>query len=203
MTGTLEDWAGARHLSLTLLFTDIVSSTALGQSRGDDVWIRELAEHFSAGRNAAEGYDHHVVKVIGDAFMIAFRNSVEAVEFGLSFSKNTGIPHIGIRVGIHSGRVEIMDNDIYGLNVNKAARIQSHSKSEGILISDPIKEDYVKAKGIASRRLFREIDTELKSFGQTKLWRVEDSELRAVYLATSRTRKLVEIEARRASLTYR
>ncbi len=206
MTVSLEDWAGARHLSLTLLFTDIVSSTALGQSRGDDVWIRELAEHFSAGRNAADGYDHHVVKVIGDAFMIAFRNSVEAVEFSLSFSKNTGIPHIGIRVGIHSGRVEIMDNDIYGLNVNKSARIVSHESlgsAEGILISDPIKEDYVKAKGIASRKLFRGIDAKLKNFGQTKLWRVEDSDLRAIYLATSRERRRVEMEARRASLSYR
>jgi class 3 adenylate cyclase len=203
MTTSLEEWAKARHLSLTLVFTDVVSSTLLGQSLGDDIWINDLADHFRSGREIAADFDHHVVKVIGDAFMIAFRNSVEAVEFALRFSKNTGRPHIGIRVGVHIGRIRIMDDDIYGLNVNKAARIQSHGAAEGILLSQPIMEDYVKAKGVASRNLFQEIDTDLKSFGQTKLWRVEEQELKAGYLAARRARLLIWKQTARATIINR
>ncbi len=191
MTRSLEDWAGVKHLSLTLVFTDIVSSTALGQSIGDDRWIVDLAEHFRIGRKLAAEFDHHVVKVIGDAFMIAFRNSVEAVEFALAFSKNTGRDYIGIRAGIHTGRVEIMDNDIYGLSVNKAARIQSHSQREGILTSDPVKEDYVKAKGVIARGLFFPATGEVKNFAGTQLWQVLNAGLKSTYIATYKQRKNV------------
>jgi class 3 adenylate cyclase len=199
MKTSLQDWTGAKHLSLTLLFTDIVDSTVLGGSLGDDTWIVDLAEHFRIGRMLADQYDHHVVKVIGDAFMIAFRNSVQAVEFAVEFSKNTGRPYIGIRVGIHTGRVEIMDNDIYGLNVNKTARIQSENQKEGILVSDPIKEDFVKARGSSSRRFFRPMESTLRSFGRTPLWTFTDSDLKTVYLETGKARKRIKMEALRNS----
>ena len=43
---TLEEWAGSKHLILTLVFTDIVGSTEIGNSLGDTKWIEDLFVHF-------------------------------------------------------------------------------------------------------------------------------------------------------------
>src|SRR5262245_56274467 len=55
--GTLEDWAGSQHLSLGLLFTDIVKSTEIGRKRGDKKWINDLFKHFTKGREIASQFD--------------------------------------------------------------------------------------------------------------------------------------------------
>ena len=47
--------------------------------------------------------------------MMAFRTSTDAVDFALAFLMDTGVDHIGIRVGINSGQVHLRENDIYGL----------------------------------------------------------------------------------------
>ena len=87
--------------------------------------------------------------------MMAFRTSSEAVDFAVDFSINTGVPYIGIRVAIHMGEVQIRENDIYGLNVNFASRIQSKIEHEGILVSERVKEDYSTTTGTSPRIRFQ------------------------------------------------
>lgn len=167
---TLEQWAGAVHLGLTLVFTDIVSSTKIGIRLGDDRWIENLFTHFSRGREIAAQYDCYVVKSIGDAFMVAFRRSTEAVLFAMDFSIDTGVDHIGIRVGINSGDVQIRENDIYGLNVNYTSRVQHALEREGILVSNSVKNDFEKRFGATSEVRFIQKPTMLESFGRENLW---------------------------------
>jgi class 3 adenylate cyclase len=183
---TLEEWAGSRHLSLTLLFTDIVKSTSIGVRLGDGKWIEDLFVHFNQARGLAIRYDSYVVKVIGDSLMIAFRTSTEAVDFALEFATFTGVDYIGIRVGINSGQVQIRENDIYGLNVNLTSRIQQSLPNEGIRVSTPVKEDYESVQG-KSRFFFSE-EIELASFGKKTLWRADSSELREAWLTQARAR---------------
>lgn len=90
MIQTLEEWAHSSRLNLALVFTDIVDSTAIGQKLGDNDWVQYLAAHFIRGRKLASEYHGFVVKVIGDAFMVAFHNSSDALEFSVEFSKDTG-----------------------------------------------------------------------------------------------------------------
>src|SRR5438067_544698 len=94
---TLEEWARAPYLGLTLLFTDIVDSTKIGIKLGDDRWIENLFVHFTRARAIASQFDCYVVKSIGDSFMVAFRRSTEAVLFAIDFSIDTGVDYIGIR----------------------------------------------------------------------------------------------------------
>lgn len=185
---TLEEWAGTKRLNLALVFTDIVDSTAIGQIRGDYVWVQDLALHFSRGRELASKYDCYVVKVIGDAFFVAFRNSTDAVDFAIEFSKDTGVDFIGIRIGIHSGQVHIMENDIYGLNVNKTARIQSSIEKEGISVNDSIKEDFIKAHGSNASLKFISNSVEIKNFRNSRIWKAENSELTESYKKTNKRR---------------
>ena len=52
---TLEEWAGSKHLILTLVFADIVGSTEIGNSLGDTKWIKDLFVHFKRARSSV-GY---------------------------------------------------------------------------------------------------------------------------------------------------
>ena len=162
---TLEEWAGSQNLNLTLVFTDIVDSTAIGRRLGDRAWIEDLFRHFSQARSLASHYDCYVVKVIGDSLMMAFRTSTDAVDFAVTFLVDTGVAHIGIRVGINSGQVHIRENDIYGLNVNFTSRVQHALPREGILISNSVKRDCEKTFGIDSPVRFNPREENLKSFG--------------------------------------
>jgi|SRR5882672_1297562 len=175
---TLEEWAGSQHLILGLVFTDIVSSTEIGIKRGDAKWIDDLFAHFSMGRQIAACFDSYIVKVIGDSLMVAFRTASEAVSFSVNFAENTGVEHIGIRVGINSGDVEIRENDIYGLNVNFTSRVQHALPRDGILAANSVKEDYEKRFGAGSGVRFIRREENLKSFGMKTLYLVHASALR-------------------------
>jgi len=167
---TLEGWAGAQNLALTLVFTDIVDSTNIGIKLGDTTWIENLMEHFSVARGIALMYDSYVVKVIGDSLMLAFRTSSEAVQFATGFSLDTGFDYIGIRVGIHSGEVEIRENDIYGLNVNFASRVQHALPGEGILSTESVKRDYERRLGTNTGVKFIPRVVDMKSFGKETVY---------------------------------
>jgi hypothetical protein len=121
--------------------------------------------------------------------MVAFRTSTEAVDFAVNFSLDTGLEYVGIRAGVHSGQVRIVDNDIYGLNVNKAARIQSSVEKEGICVSDSIKEDYVKAYGNNSTVKFSLSGVAIKNFKNICLWCVRSRDLIHAYIEMSKKRK--------------
>ena len=193
--GTLEKWAGSQHLGLTLVFTDIVDSTLIGVKLGDDKWINDLFVHFSRAREIASGYDCFIVKVIGDSLMMAFRTSSQAVKFAMDFATNTGVDHIGIRVGINSGEVQIRENDIYGLNVNFTSRVQSASARERVLVSNSVKRDYEKTLGTGSSISFRKYETDLKSFGRETLWKAgTDSWFAAIKTQRKVRRTLLDIQ---------
>jgi class 3 adenylate cyclase len=162
---TLEDWAKAQYLTLSLVFTDIVDSTKIGIRLGDAKWIEVLFEHFSTARSIGLMFDSYVVKAIGDSLMIAFRRPSEAVQFAIRFAEQTGVDYIGIRVGIHTGEVEIRENDIYGLNVNHASRVQHALEREGIYVTKSVKDDYENRFGLNSDVRFIPREEILKSFG--------------------------------------
>jgi class 3 adenylate cyclase len=185
---TLEEWAGSKHLSLTLVFTDIVESTKIGRRLGDTDWIEDLFLHFSRARELAANYDCYVVKVIGDSLMMAFRAPSDAVKFGVDFSINTGVDYIGIRVAINSGEVQIRENDIYGLNVNFASRVQRAIPREGILVSNSVRRDYDKTMGSSFAIKFLEEEKDLKDFGKEILCRAISPDLRNAWLAQREAR---------------
>lgn len=167
---TLEGWAGSENLNLTLVFTDIVDSTLIGKKLGDRRWIEDLFVHFSQARSLTAFADCFVVKAIGDSLMMAFRTSTDAVDFALAFLMDTGVDHIGIRVGINSGQVHLRENDIYGLNVNFTSRIQHAVPGEGILVSNSVMRDYQKTFGLDSPVKFIPRKVNLKSFGEETLY---------------------------------
>ena len=145
---SLQQWAGVEdwnpRTTLAVLFTDIIDSTTLARTVGDKTMFEMLVNHFNVAREEIVEYDAFEIKIIGDAYMAAFRTADAALQFALHFRAYTGDPRIAIRVGIHVGPVRIKEDDIYGLMVNYAARL-SHVQvpgEEGIFISDSAKSEH-------------------------------------------------------------
>ena len=109
--------------------------------------------------------------------MITFRASTEAVAFALGFAAATGVDHIGIRVGINAGQVQIRENDIYGLNVNLTARVQHILPAEGIVTTKSVRQDYENRVGTDSGVRFIRREVDLKSFGKQEVHLIRTASL--------------------------
>lgn len=202
---SLQEWAGVPdydpRATLAVVFTDIIDSTTLTRTVGDRAMFDLLVNHFESARTCLlADFDAIEIKLIGDAYMAAFRTSDAALQFALMFRANTGDPRIAIRVGIHVGQVRIKDDDIYGLMVNYAARL-AHIKvsgEEGIFLSASAKRDVESEYGIGHQDfgLFRLSPTQLQGFGpREEVWQVVTREIRVARAARNRAKQ--EAEARK------
>ena len=181
MDKTLQQWAGSTKM-IALVFTDIVDSTDLGVRLGDERWIQLLRKHFARARSLMKKFDCYEIKIIGDSFMVAFRDAVQALDFAVTFKDNTGDSQIRIRAGVHVGPVRIVENDIFGLMVNYTKRIESVATDGGVVISDEAKThiDYEKAAR-HSRLMFKPVAAPLKGFLTPRpVWRVLSSQVEQV-----------------------
>jgi class 3 adenylate cyclase len=150
-SSSLHAWAGVKkngeRVMLAVVFTDIVDSTATAVQFGDKAMYELLVKHFNSARRYCQLYGGHEIKLIGDAYMAVFRTADDALQFARSFCVDTGDHRIAIRAGIHLGQVRISDNDIYGLMVNYASRLQHVISGEGIVVSDVVKREVVSEHG--------------------------------------------------------
>lgn len=169
---TLQEWAGSSR-QFALVFTDIIESTSLGNSLGDERWIELLLIHFEHARTKMTEFDCHEIKIIGDSFMVVFRTVVDALDFALEFSGFTGDERIKIRAGIHVGPARIIEDDIFGAMVNYTKRVESLATHRfRITLSDEAKNhvDYEKAAHHSGLE-FRSRLVELKGFAEPrKIW---------------------------------
>lgn len=169
---TLQEWAGASKLNICLLLTDIIGSTALAEHYGDDDWIGILLKHFERARALRDCYDCYEIKLIGDAYMVAFRTADTALEFAQQFVLDPGYSDIEIRAAIHVGPVLVHENDIYGLMVNKTQRLTGAiGDFPSIIVSDQAFPTIVSSLGKIGRQFFNAFNADLKGFGQERAWR--------------------------------
>lgn len=175
MKQTLQEWAGAARITLTVAFTDMLGSTALGNRLGSRDLVNVRDTHFQQARGLLERNKGFEVKTIGDAFMVVFRTALSASDFALSLHDFTGHEFIRIRAGIHVGTVQIVDDDVIGPAVNYAARLVSLFKDDWIVVSDRAKHDVEDELGSDPQRFsFAQFVTPLKDFPEKQtVWRIQ------------------------------
>jgi len=114
--------AGTRSLA-TGPFTDIVDSTARLQAVGDAAWRDLLAAHNARLREQLNVSRGREVKTTGDGFLATFDSPTRAVQCAAEMTRSTRAIAIAIRVGIHTGEIELVGDDVRGIAVHMAARI--------------------------------------------------------------------------------
>ena len=124
VVGVGPDSPGARVLA-TVLFTDIVDSTATLERVGDRTWREMLLAHNARMRDTVNAFRGQEIATTGDGFLVVFDSATRAVRCGLAMTRAAESVGLRIRVGIHTGEVEFVGDDVRGVAVHAAARVLS------------------------------------------------------------------------------
>ena len=137
---TVDSAATERRLA-TVLFTDIVDSTATVAARGDDAWTTALELHDTAAARVVKDHQGRVIKTTGDGLVATFDGPSRAVDCAAAL--HTEIANIGlpIRAGLHTGEIELRsDGDIAGMGVHIAARVSGLAGSGETIASRTVRD---------------------------------------------------------------
>jgi class 3 adenylate cyclase len=131
----------------TVLFTDIVGSTARAASLGDQRWRSLLDTHDKTVREQLKGFRGTEINTTGDGFVASFDGPGRAIGCALAITEATGKLGVELRVGLHTGECEVRGDDLGGLAVHIAARVGALAAPGEVLVSGTVK-DLVVGSGI-------------------------------------------------------
>lgn len=140
------EWTSARTFGLaadgpgegvlvTVVFTDIVDSTARLQAMGDAAWRDLLITHNLRLRDHLNSFRGREVTTTGDGFLAVFDSATRAVRCAAAMTRSMREIELPIRVGVHTGEVEFVGNDARGLAVHAAARVMSIAGPDEVCVS--------------------------------------------------------------------
>ena len=139
LTGSRRQGPVDRVLA-TVVFTDIVGSTELAVELGDAGWRAVLDRHDDVARRRATEHRGRIVKSTGDGVLATFDGPARATLFAADLGRDLRRSGVDIRTGVHTGEVELRDDDIGGLAVHVAARIEALASPGEILASRTVKD---------------------------------------------------------------
>jgi class 3 adenylate cyclase len=131
----------------TVLFTDIVGSTQLAARLGDERWAALLHDHNSIVRREFDQFRGREVDAAGDGFLATFDGPARAIRCASAIRDGLRSLGLEIRVGLHTGEVEMRGGSIMGIGVHIGARIQTSAAPGEILVSRTV-VDLVAGSGI-------------------------------------------------------
>jgi DNA-binding NarL/FixJ family response regulator/class 3 adenylate cyclase len=126
---------------LTILFTDIVGSTALFDRHGDEAADALRREHFASLRTAVVEHGGREIKSAGDGLMVAFTSAADAVRCAIDMQRATtgatgGLP---LRIGLDAGEPLAEDDDLHGTPVIVASRLCDAAGGGEVLVSEVVR----------------------------------------------------------------
>lgn len=138
ISGNVSDFAvptpQARTV-LTMLMTDIVESTHTASRLGDAGWKRLLTKHDRVVRRQLDRFRGREIKTTGDGFLAAFESAGAAVMCGLAIADAARSVDVEVRIGVHTGEVEVLAGDIRGVAVHATARVMATAGPGEVLVS--------------------------------------------------------------------
>jgi class 3 adenylate cyclase len=139
--------ARADRVLATVLFSDIVSSTDEAARMGDRQWHEVLDRHDAVANRLVESHGGRVVKSTGDGCLATFDGPARGIRCATELMTAAGELDLSIRAGLHTGEIELRENDITGIAVHIAARVSALADSGEVLVSRTVK-DLVTGSGI-------------------------------------------------------
>jgi class 3 adenylate cyclase len=137
----------ADRVLATVMFTDIVGSTRQLAELGDRQWHDLLQHHNSMVKRQVERFRGRLVKRIGDGTLITFDGPARAIACARSIVSGAQQLGVDLRAGLHTGEIELFDDDIGGIAVHIAARVVDLGGANEILVSRTV-TDLVAGSGI-------------------------------------------------------
>lgn len=131
----------------TVVFTDVVGSTAKAAEMGDAAWRDLLERHDAAVRRALDRWRGREVDTAGDGFLAAFDGPARAVRFAREAADAVRALGLELRAGVHTGEVELAGHHLRGIAVHIGARVAAAAGAGEVLVSQTVK-DLVAGSGL-------------------------------------------------------
>lgn len=138
VSGTRPGAATDRRV-LTLMFTDLVGSTAKAAAN-DAGWTRDVHGLLATTTDVAERYGGRVLKSLGDGSLVVFDGPTAAVRCGADLAAQVADLGLPLRVGVHTGEVEVRDGDVAGVAAAVAARVCATAGAGEVLVSSTVRD---------------------------------------------------------------
>jgi class 3 adenylate cyclase len=138
---------GADRVLATVLFTDIVDSTATAACVGDQSWRDLLHRHQSDVRQELDRWRGREVDTAGDGFLASFDGPARAIRCALAIGERSRAVGLEVRAGVHTGECELLGDKLAGIAVHTGARIAALAGGGEVLASQTVK-DLVAGSGL-------------------------------------------------------
>jgi class 3 adenylate cyclase len=132
----------------TVMFTDLVGSTGRAAEMGDRRWGELIERHHAIVRAELRRFRGHEVDTTGDGFLATFDGPARAVRCAQALVEAVRRLDLEIRVGVHTGELEMVGEDVRGLAVHIGARVAAAAGPGEVLVSSTVR-DLVAGSGLA------------------------------------------------------
>ena len=132
----------------TVLFTDLVRSTETAAAQGDRTWRDVLDVHGAMLHRQVERYNGRVVKTTGDGILATFDGPARAIRSAVAIRDAVRRLGLEARAGLHTGEIELLEDDVAGIAVHIAARVMGLAGAGEVFVSSTVR-DLVAGSGIA------------------------------------------------------
>jgi class 3 adenylate cyclase len=122
----------------TVMFTDVVGSTARARSLGDRAWADLLEAHNQRVRGALRRIGGREIDTAGDGFLASFTSPTSAIRCARAAIESVHEIGVDIRVGIHTGECEVVGDKLRGIAVHIGARVAAKAGPGEILVSQTV-----------------------------------------------------------------
>jgi pimeloyl-ACP methyl ester carboxylesterase len=152
--GEVEEFVtGARpaaeheRILATVMFTDVVGSTERAASMGDRRWRDLLENHNTIVRSELVHFRGREVDTAGDGFLATFDGPARGIRCGMAIAERVRQIGLEVRVGLHTGELEVAGDHVRGIAVHTGARVAAFAGPGEVLVSSTVK-DLVAGSGL-------------------------------------------------------
>jgi len=131
----------------TILFTDIVGSTAKMTELGNRAWSDVLKEHHAAVRRQLARYRGVEMDTAGDGFFARFDGPARAIRCARDIVESVRPLGLEVRAGLHTGECELTEGKVSGIAVSVGARVAAEATASEVLVSGTVR-DLVAGSGL-------------------------------------------------------
>ena len=132
----------------TVMFTDVVASTDRARTLGDRAWAELLRAHDQRVRAELRRYGGREIDTAGDGFLASFDSPTSAIRCAAAVLASLGEIGLAVRIGVHTGEVEVVGDKLRGIAVHTGARVAALAGPGEILASQTVR-DLLAGSGVA------------------------------------------------------
>ena len=130
----------ATRIVATVMFTDVVGSTARAEALGDSAWSDLLRAHDSRVRAELHRFGGREIDTAGDGFFASFASPTAAIRCAHAVQATVRDIGVEVRIGLHTGECEVAGEKLRGVAVHIGSRVAGKAHAGEVVVSQTVKD---------------------------------------------------------------